>query len=258
MLFGEDRLIFWDVAGVADVLDFVAIGAEEVRDEEFFRNGVGVGVGDEIFSSLGVDVVTFPVGVKDVACDGDSVGFFFFFVGVNEDAHGGGVVVDAVEFAFFIGAIVPETGPDLFDAFADVAFVIVVGEGVVESGSIEVSAVLGVSTGAEAGCDVAWEGLLEFGECDEHPFGEGAVFFDLVAEVLEHLFACRGVILESGGGEHVGEGLVEPVVDHELVIIVVGDGVSFWCGAGEDAAEVSDVGGLASVAVAFGEGDVVE
>ena len=207
---------------------------------------------------MGIDVISFPVGVKDVASDGDSVGFFFFFVGVNEDAHGGGVVVDAVEFAFFIGAIVPEAGPDLFDAFADVAFVRVVGEGVVESGSIEVCAVFGVSTGAEARGDVAGEGLLEFGEGDEHPFGEGAIFFDEVAEVLEHLFACDGVILEAGVGEHLGEGLVEPVVDHELVIEVVGDGVAFWGGAGEDAAEVGDVGGFASVAVTFGEGDVVE
>ena len=124
----EDGFAFGDLVGVTNILDLELGVSEKLGSKELFWRGVVFRVGDKIFSGLSIEVVAFPVWVEDVSRDGNAVGLLVFLIGVNEDSHGGREVIDAIKFAFFVCAVVPKAGPDLFDAFADMTLVVLMGE----------------------------------------------------------------------------------------------------------------------------------
>ena len=128
----HDGLTRGHLVGGSD--DGVATG---LLQEDFLRHRERVGIGDQILADLGVDVVGRVAAVDRVKADGHPVGPFVRIVGMQQDTHRGGQVVDAMEVAFSEGTEVPEAGVHLFDALGDVTLVGVLGPGVVQPGAAE-------------------------------------------------------------------------------------------------------------------------
>ena len=115
--------------------------------------GVSLGIGHQVLAHLRVDVVGILLEGDGVIADRDAVDRLVGVVGVHEDAHEHGGVVNPVEVAFQKGAVIPQAGPDALDGLVDAVFgglVRILGLGTVQSGAIEGRQVFIVRAGSVA------------------------------------------------------------------------------------------------------------
>ena len=160
-----------------------------------------------------------------VEADGDTVDLFLLVAGVDEDGHGRGEVVDAVELALGEGAEVPEAGVHLLEGLGEVILVLArfLALGVVEPRPVEARQVLVVGAGAVTTVDALIERLIHFDDRIDDPL-RGLSLLDGLAQILELLLLLVEVRLEKGLRQHVPDVVVEAVVLHELVVEIEGDG----------------------------------
>ena len=242
-----------------DVLHLVLAVLADARDQELLGHGPRLGVGHQVLADLGVDVEAGPARVVDVLGVRDAVGELVVLVGMQEHAHRGDEVIDAIELALLVGAEVPQAGEHLLHGGREVTLVGAVGERVVEPGAVEAGQVLVVGARARADRAIGAEARGEVGlHCADgvaERRGHRGLL-DGLAQLREGVLADGGVVGEPGCGDHRTGRVVEPELGHEPLVERERQRAAVGHDRGrQHAAQLGDVGGLGAERGRVGEAE---
>ena len=157
--------------------------------------------------------------VDRVQADAHAIGLFFLEIGVTQYAHGRHEVVHAIEVPFLECPEIPHARVHLTDGLVDVALILVLGFGGVQTGSAKPGQVLIVGGRSAANRRSFREVIVHVLQVIHHPLGHGRVL-DVVPKVSEAVLPERHVIDERRVVDHDICLLVEAVELHELVVVV--------------------------------------
>ena len=254
---GEQVLAHGDGIGETDVLDFIAFFAQQIRREKLFRNRGGLRISDQVFTQLGIHVITQPFRVVDVLGDGHAVDLFIAVVGVDQHAHGRGEMVDAIEVTLLIGPIRPQARPDLFHALGHVSLVGMVRVGIVQTRAVELGQVFIVGAGTASQRRVGVELFMQVLEALHHPHRQYALLADLFSKRVQGGHPVRRVRLEIWILDHELRHRVQVVVLHEGIVKIEGHGKSRGGHARRQAAiQLRHIGGLGTKGIGVFEPNI--
>ena len=189
--------------------------------QEFLRHRVRLGIGHQILAELAVHVVG-PVPTSgEVKADGNAVDQFVLVAGVDQDAHRGRQVINAMKVALGEGAEGPQTGEHLFQRLGQVilVFVRLLALRVVKPRTVEPGQIFVVGAGSVAPMDARAERFVQRCDRRDDPFWRLCVL-DVIAQFLERIHLCIEARLEIFISQHGLDAGIEIIGLHELVVEV--------------------------------------
>ena len=132
-----------------------------------------LGIGDQVLADLRVDVVESASAGEGVKADGHAVGQFVLIARMDQDAHRGGPMIDAIKVAFDEGAEVPQAGVHFLERLGKVIRVLngPLALRVIKPRTVEPGQVLVVSAGTVTPVDARGEPLIHLHDRVNDPLG---------------------------------------------------------------------------------------